>query len=59
LSTSAFLTTLGGSTSLAVTNISFPTATISAPSVSTTRIIKVFQIVAGVWAWQSDTVLPP
>lgn len=59
LSTSAFLTTLGGSTALAVTNIAFPTATISAPSVSTTRIIKVFQIVAGVWTWQSDTVLPP
>jgi len=59
LSTSAFLTTLGGSTALAVTNIAFPTATIPAPSVSTTRIIKVFQIVAGVWSWQSDTVLPP
>ena len=59
LSTNAFLTTLGGSTSLAVTNISFPTATIAAQSVSTTRIIKVFQIVAGVWTWQSDTVLPP
>jgi hypothetical protein len=59
LSTSAFLTTLGGSTALAVTNIAFPTATIPAPSVSTTRIIKVFQIVAGVWTWQSDTVLPP
>jgi hypothetical protein len=59
LSTSAFLTTLGGSTALAVTNIAFPTATIPAPSVSTTRIIKEFQIVAGVWAWQSDTVLPP
>jgi hypothetical protein len=59
LSTSAFLTTLGGSTALAVTNIAFPTATIPAPSVSTTRIIKVFQIVSGVWTWQSDTVLPP
>jgi hypothetical protein len=59
LSTNAFLTTLGGSTALAVTNIAFPTATIPAPSVSTTRIIKEFQIVAGVWTWQSDTVLPP
>ena len=58
-STAAFLTTLGGASSLAITNISFPTATISAASVSVTRIIKVFQIVGGVWAWQSDTVLPP
>jgi hypothetical protein len=58
LSTSAFLTNLGGSSANAVTNISFPTATIPAPSVSTTRIIKVFQIFGGVWTWQSDTVLP-
>lgn len=59
VSTAAFLTSLGGSSSLAITNISFPTATISAASVSVTRIIKLFQIVGGVWAWQSDTVLPP
>jgi hypothetical protein len=59
ISTAAFLTTLGGSSSLAVTNISFPTATIAAASVSVTRIVKLFQIVGGVWAWQSDTVLPP
>lgn len=58
-STAAFLTNLAGSSSLAVTNISFPTATISAASVSVTRIIKLFQIVGGVWAWQSDTSLPP
>jgi hypothetical protein len=58
-STAAFLTTLGGASSLAITNISFPTATIAAASVSVTRIIKLFQIVGGVWAWQSDTVLPP
>jgi hypothetical protein len=59
VSTSAFLTNLGGASSLAITNISFPTATISAASVSVTRIIKLFQIVGGVWAWQTDTVLPP
>lgn len=58
-STAAFLTTLGGASSLAITNISFPTATISAASVSVTRIIKLFQIVGGVWTWQSDTVLAP
>jgi hypothetical protein len=59
VSTAAFLTTLGGASSLAITNISFPAATIAAASVSVTRIIKLFQIVGGVWAWQSDTVLPP
>jgi len=59
LSTASFLTNLSGSTSLAITNISFPTATISAASVSVTRIIKLFQIVGSVWTWQSDTVLPP
>jgi hypothetical protein len=58
-STAAFLTTLGGASSLAITNISFPTATISAASVSVTRIIKLFQIVGSVWTWQSDTSLPP
>jgi hypothetical protein len=58
-STAAFLTTLGGASSLAITNISFPTATIAAASVSVTRIIKEFQIVGGVWTWQSDLSLPP
>jgi len=58
-STAAFLTNLSGASSLAITNVSFPTATILAASVSVTRIIKLFQIVGGVWTWQSDTVLPP
>ena len=58
-STAAFLTNLGGASSLAITNISFPTATISAASVSVTRIIKVFQIIGGAWIWQSDLSLPP
>jgi hypothetical protein len=58
-STASFQTDGLGATGLALTNISFPTATISASSVSVTRIIKLFQIVGGVWAWQSDTVLPP
>lgn len=59
ISTAPFLTNLSGSTSLAMTNVSFPTALIGAPSISTTRWVKVFQIVAGAWTWQSDTVLPP
>ena len=59
LSTSSFLTDLSGGSSPAVTNISFPTATIPGQSVSTTRIIKQFRIVANIWVWESDTVLPP
>ena len=58
-STAAFLTTLGGASSLAITNISFPTASIAAAAVSVTRIIKEFQILGGVWSWQSDLSLPP
>jgi hypothetical protein len=58
-STASFQTDGLGATGLALTNISFPTATIAAAGVSVTRIIKLFQIVGGVWAWQSDTVLPP
>lgn len=59
ISTAAFLTTLGGATSLAVTNVSFPSAVIAAAAVSVTRIVKEFQVVGGVWLWLSDTVLPP
>ena len=59
ISTAAFLTNLGGASSQAITNISFPTATIAAASVSVTRIIKVFRIIGGVWTWQSDLPLPP
>jgi hypothetical protein len=58
-STASFQTDGFGATGLALTNVSFPPATISAASVSVTRIIKLFQIVSGVWSWQSDTVLPP
>ena len=59
ISTNPFLTDLSGSSSLAITSISFPTATIAPASISTTRIIKTFQIVASVWTWQSDLSLPP
>jgi hypothetical protein len=48
-SAAPFLTDLAGSTSPALTNVSFTTATVAAPSVSTTRIIKTFIIEAGVW----------
>ena len=48
-SAAPFLTDLAGSTSPALTNVSFTTATVAAPSVSTTRIIKTFIIEVGVW----------
>ena len=57
--TNPFLTDLAGSSAAAVTSIAFSTATIAAASISTTRIIKTFQIVANVWTWQSDLSLPP
>lgn len=56
-STSTFNTPTG--TAPAVTNVGINVATVPAPSVSTTRIIKVFQIIAGAWNHVSDTVLPP
>lgn len=59
VSTNAFLTNLSGSSSLAITSISFPTATIAAAAISTTRIIKTFQIISGSWQFQSDLSLPP
>jgi hypothetical protein len=60
ISTAAFITDhITGSSAAAVTNISFPVASIAGSSVSVTRIIKIFEMVAGSWAWQSDTVLPP
>ena len=59
ISTNPFVTDTLFNTAQAVTSISFPTATIPAASISTTRIIKTFLIVSGAWAWQSDLSLPP
>ena len=50
--------TPGGGEANALTNVAFSTATVSAPLVSTTRVIKTFTIQAGIWIWLSDTVLP-
>jgi hypothetical protein len=47
--TAQFLTDIAGSTSPALTNVSFTTAIIPAPSVAITRIIKTFIIEAGAW----------
>lgn len=60
-STATFNTPTG--TALAVTNVSVNTATVLAPNITTTRIIKEFQLLAGsptnTWTWASDTILPP
>ena len=41
-----------------ITNIAFSSATISAPTITTTRIIKTFQLLAGAWSYVSEVVLP-
>jgi len=58
-SQSPFLTDLSGTTGNALVNVSVSTATVPAASISTTRIIKVFQLLAGAWGHISDTPLPP
>jgi hypothetical protein len=61
VSTAAFITDhLTGASSNALTNISFPVASIAAASISTTRIIKVFTVTGTpkAWTWTSDTLLP-
>ena len=45
-------------TAFAVTNVSISTATIPAPTITTTRVIKVFQLLAGAWTYVSESVLP-
>jgi len=59
VNTNPFLTDLGGATGQAVTGITFPTASITAQPIVTTRIIKEFVLNIGAWIWQSDTLLPP
>jgi len=56
-STTTFNTPTG--TAPAVTNVSVSVATVSGSSVSTTRIIKEFQLLGGAWSFVSDTILPP
>ena len=57
LSTSTFNTPSG--TAPAVTNVVIADATVSGASVSTTRLVKEFQLITGIWTFISDTVLPP
>jgi hypothetical protein len=55
-STAEFVTPSG--TAQAVTSISVGDATLTPPTISTTRIIKIFQISVGVWIHLSDATLP-
>jgi hypothetical protein len=60
ISTAAFITDhLTGASANAITNINFPIATIASAGLSTSRVIKVFTLIAGEWTWTSDTLLPP
>ena len=43
----------------AVTAVAISQATVGAPSISTSRVIKEFQILGGVWSFVSDTILAP
>ena len=45
-------------TAAAVTNVAVETGSIAAASISVTRIIKEFQLLAGSWTWSSDTLVP-
>ena len=56
LSSSVFNTPTG--TANAVTNVAMSPATIPAAVISTSRIVKQFQLVVGAWTWVSDTILP-
>ena len=55
-STSTFSTPTG--TAPAVTNVAISTATVSAPSITTTRILKSFQLLSGTWTFISESILP-
>jgi len=56
-STAEFTTPTG--TANAVTNVAISTATVNGSSISTTRVIKEYQIIAGSWTFLGDTLLPP
>ena len=45
-------------TAFAVTDVASAIATVSAPSITTTRVVKTFQLLAGAWSFISETALP-
>ena len=55
-STATFNTPTG--TAPAVTNVAINVATVPAPSITVTRVVKTFQLLAGAWTFLSDTILP-
>lgn len=57
LTDNTFLLSPSGS-STALTNITFNTGTITAPTITVTRIIKYFSIVGGIWTFDSELILP-
>jgi hypothetical protein len=56
LSTATFSTPTG--TAPAVTDVAISLATVASPNISTTRLIKTFQVQNGAWDWVSDLSLP-
>jgi hypothetical protein len=42
----------------AITNVAISTATVTGAPITTTRVIKVFQLLAGAWTYVSESVLP-
>jgi hypothetical protein len=55
-STSVFTTPTG--TAPAVTNVAIQPVPVVGETISTSRVVKTFQIIAGVWVFVSDTTLP-
>ena len=55
-STAEFNTPSG--TAFAVTDVAIATATVPAPTITTTRVVKTFQLAAGAWSFVSEVVLP-
>ena len=45
-------------TAFAVTDVAIATATVPAPTITTTRVVKTFQLAAGAWSFVSEVVLP-
>jgi hypothetical protein len=52
-----FRTDAGGAAP-AVTDVAINNATVSGALITTTRIIKIFEIENGIWTWKTDSLLP-
>ena len=56
--TAVFNTPSGTASAIVAGGLAFTTATIPAPTITTTRIIKTFQLLAGAWTYVSESILP-